>query len=39
MGLTTVSVGVSMVTNWKIGGSAYAGCCYSLMHGFAMHVC
>lgn len=37
--LTTVSVGVSMVTNWRIGVSAFAGSCCSLMHGIAIHIC
>lgn len=39
VGLTTVSVGVSMVTNSRIGVSAYAGSCCRSMYGFAVHVC
>lgn len=39
MVLTTVSVGVSMVTSSRIGVSAYAGSCCSLMHGIAIHIC
>lgn len=36
-GLTTVSVGVSMVTNSRSGVSAYAGSCSSLMHDVTTH--